>query len=198
MPPLPILDDRWFRCLNAGATNRVLDALFPMITSLHQQTWLMATAALAAVAALWRGGRGARLWVVTLLLSVALSDVTCSRIVKGLVHRQRPCQAVARGTPAPTGFAVRVVNPERCPGSGSFPSNHASNTMAGATVAWYLTRRRWRWMWFLLPLVIGYTRIYLGYHYPSDVVGGWILGGAVSTVVILVASRWMRDRVLPR
>jgi undecaprenyl-diphosphatase len=44
-----------------------------------------------------------------------------------------------------------------------------------------MTTGRKRWLWLLIPLIIGYTRIYLGYHYPSDVLGGWILGGILAT-----------------
>ncbi len=62
--------------------------------------------------------------------------------------------------------------------------------MALAGVGLWFTRGRTRWLWFLLPLIIGYSRIYLGYHYPSDTLSGWLLGGLIAAVVILAARRF--------
>lgn len=135
--------------------------------------------------------------MVLLVLSVGASDALCSRVIKKVVSRERPCQAVARGDREPAGFPVRVVRPERCPGSQGFPSNHAANMMAAGLTAWWLTRRPWRWAWFFLPLVIGYTRVYLGYHYPSDVVAGWMVGAVTAGVFLLLFRRAITRSSVP-
>ncbi|HEX6736823.1 MAG TPA: phosphatase PAP2 family protein [Vicinamibacteria bacterium] len=80
-------------------------------------------------------------------------------------------------------------------GGSSFPSGHA---VAGATfyplLAWDLTRRRRSWFPAALALsvavafVVGFGRLYLGLHWPSDVLGGWLLGAALSTA----AAAWLR------
>jgi len=184
VPPLPFLDTTLFRWLNLSAANPLLDRLFPVLTSLHHQTWFVATLASAALVALWRGNRRVRTAVLVLALSAGMSDAFCSRAVKRFIQRERPCQAVVHGRPAPASFPVRVVRKENCPGSQGFPSNHAANTMAVAAAAWYLCRRRFRWAWFLLPLIIGWTRVYLGYHYPSDVLGGWLVGGLIAAILL--------------
>lgn len=197
MPPLPFLDTTLFRWLNLSAANPLFDTLFPFLTSLHHHPWFMGLLAAAALVALWRGNRRVRVAVLVLILSAGLSDAFCSRVIKRLVHRQRPCQAVAHGRPAPAGFPVRVVRPENCPGSQGFPSNHAANTMAVGAAAWCLTRRRLRWAWFLLPLIIGWTRIYMGYHYPSDVLGGWIIGGLLAAALLRLFRRALAPSSAP-
>jgi undecaprenyl-diphosphatase len=183
------LDTVVFRVLNWNAANPVCDRIFPFLTSLHQQAWFAGLLAVMAVLTLWRGGRRGRVWVAALVIAVSVSDVLCSKVVKRVVTRDRPCQAATRSVVGSHGGHARVVDPERCPGSPSFPSNHASNTMAAGIVCWWLTRRRWRWAWFLLPLALGYTRIYLGYHYPTDVLAGWAVGAAVAATV-LGGGRW--------
>jgi undecaprenyl-diphosphatase len=191
-------DTAIFHALNRGAANRLFDAVFPVLTGLHQQSWFLAGLAVLSAVALWRGDRRIRLWVVAAILAVGFSDVLCSKAIKRAFVRERPCQAVARlGTPDGGARGVRVVNPDRCPGSPSFPSNHAANMMAVGSVCWYFTRRRTRWAWFALPLVIGYTRVYLGYHYPTDVIGGWAVGAAVAGLVLAPLTSAVRGSPSP-
>lgn len=188
MSVLEHLDAVLLEPLNRSAANPLFDAAFPVLTSLHQRPWFVAALGLICMAALLRGGRRTRVWVLTALVAVGISDAACSRVVKPIFPRERPCQKAARLQQP----VVRVVRPEGCPGSSSFPSNHAANMMAAATVCWWFSRRRGRWLWFLLPLVIGYTRVYLGYHYPSDVLGGSLLGGGVAAMTLLAARRALR------
>ena len=185
---MPFFDSVLFAVLNRDAANPMFDAIFPFLTSLHQRPWFMAGLGLLAMAALIRGDRRSRIWVITALVAVGASDLVCSKVIKRAFARERPCQSIAKGITQPTGF---VVNPDRCPGSQSFPSNHAANMAAVGSVCWWFTRKRARWSWWLLPLVIGYTRVYLGYHYPSDVLAGWGVGGCVAAP----ALAWARARL---
>jgi undecaprenyl-diphosphatase len=185
------LDDRLFHVLNDGAANPFLDWLMPRLTNLHHLKWFAGIVILGGVLAVWKGSRQVRLGVLCAVISVGLSDVLASRVIKPLVPRERPCRVHISSENGDQSTFARMVPDESCPGSSSFPSNHASNMMALAGVGWWLTRNRSRWLWFLLPLIIGYSRIYLGYHYPSDTVGGWILGGLIAAVVIVVARRFV-------
>src|SRR5262249_35443220 len=132
------------------------------------------------------------------------SDAACKRVVKNLVPRYRPCHLQLDVGPMEVP-ETRIVPGEHCPGSYSFPSNHASNMMALAGVCWWFSRRKplsqvsegaalpkrpWApWLWFLIPLVIGYSRIYLGYHYPSDVLGGWAFGAVIAATLVVIVNR---------
>jgi len=186
---LQSLDNALLAALNRGVTNDLFDWLMPRITNLHQQTWFLALLALFCMGVLWKGGRRRRVWVVCALVAVGLSDLLSSRAIKAVLPRDRPCHQRAE-TGRMAFPATRLVPGEHCPGSPSFPSSHAVNTMAVAVVGWWFTRRRARWAWFLLPLILGYSRVYLGYHYPSDVVGGWIVGGLVAGAVIGLLGDW--------
>jgi undecaprenyl-diphosphatase len=115
-------------------------------------------------AAAWRG-------MLALLLAATLANV----ILKPLIARARPMAdetAVIRALPA-------------APPTFSFPSGHAATTFAGAVAV----SRMWPQgapIWWSAALLIGYSRIYLGHHYPFDVLSGaavgvlaafWVLGG---------------------
>lgn len=108
-------------------------------------------------------------------LATAVAYV-CSEVLKSAVAEERPCRAVA-------GAAASLA---QCPphGDWSFPSNHA--TIAGASaVALALVRRALLWLTVPLALLMAFSRIFVGVHYPHDVVAGLGLG----TLVALVAVR---------
>jgi len=68
----------------------------------------------------------------------------------------------------------------------SFPSNHAANSFATATLLGFLRIPAWKWSWRLLLVLaglVGYSRIYIGVHYPGDVLAGAILGTLIGFVV---------------
>jgi membrane-associated phospholipid phosphatase len=175
-----------FALLNRGFGSPLLDGVVYGLTNLHKQFWFLVPVLLACGWALWKGGRRGRVWVVCALLAVGASDLFSHRLLKDLLPRDRPCHRVGReGAMA---FAqTRLVG--ECPGSKSFPSNHAANMAALGGVGVWMTAGRKRWLWLLIPLIIGYTRIYLGYHYPSDVLGGWIVGGMMATVCYFFLRR---------
>jgi len=189
------IDSRFFALLHRGAGNAPLDWLMPRLTSLHQRPWFLGALALVCAAVLWKGSPRARAWVLCAIAAVALADMGSHRVIKRWLPRDRPCHSLASGAPVEPG--VRLVPGEECPGSRSFPSNHAANTAAAATVGIAFGRSRRRWWWLLLPAVIGYSRIYLGYHYPSDVLGGWAIGTTLGLLAVLPARRWRRAEPPP-
>jgi undecaprenyl-diphosphatase len=115
----------------------------------------------------WR--RGALALVVAGLSALLLSEG-----VKQLVGRERP------------NVAWRLID---LPASPSFPSGHALGSMAiYGTLGWLVARRWGAIIGAVLAVVIGLTRLYVGVHYPSDVLAGLLAGGAVVAVAAQVAG----------
>ena len=182
----------------------------PRITNLHHLPGFLVVAAIILLWMVIKGDRRMRVWAVNLVLAISLTDLTAARIVKNIANRDRPCKVVSTATGETAYPDTRIVSGEHCPGSASFPSNHAANMMALATVCWWFSRRKsvlvpeddaspskrdWKpLLWFLFPLIIGYSRVYLGYHYPTDVLGGYLWGGGIAIAVVLLGSKlWIQN-----
>ena len=122
-------------------------------------------------------------WLALLILCIALTDQITSSLLKPTVCRLRPSNL-----DNPISCYIHIVNNYRG-GRFGFPSSHAANTMALA-VFWLITthRRRSGMLLVLWSIVIGYSRVYLGVHYPSDVLAGWIIG-AVTSVAVFFAYK---------
>jgi len=174
-------DRQIFDWLNHAWTNSSLDTVMRIISDARTWGGVLALAGLALALA---GGATGRRTVVALVLSIALGDMLASQVIKPLVHRPRPCHALAE---------ARVVG--RCGGRNGFPSNHATNVGAATAVlgTFYPVA-----LVAAIPaaLLVGYSRIYLGAHYPGDVLAGYLLGGAIGLLIARIC-RGIGRRPLP-
>jgi undecaprenyl-diphosphatase len=114
--------------------------------------------------------------VVFTVVAVAVSD-WASYGLKGLFDVERPSARYAEPKP--------LVGP---PHDASFPSGHAATSFAAATVL-SLARPRWAPAFYLVALAIGFSRIYVGVHYPLDILGGAVLGVAIALLTREVDRR---------
>jgi len=145
--------------------------------------------ALVVLYLLGKGGRHGRVIVLCAVLLVVCADASATAL-RSYFQRVRPCQALE---------GVRLL--VGCSDSFSFPSNHATNAFALA--AFFATYYRQRAVpLFVMAALVGYSRIYVGVHYPTDVLAGALLGVAFG-LTFGVSSRklvWRRlkDRVESR
>lgn len=117
-------------------------------------------------------------WIVLIgiTLAILLGDRITAGFMKPFFERFRPSQE-----PSLQGLVHLVKNSAGTfytGGKFGFASGHAANSFAMAIYFWLVFRHRYRWMWilFIWAAIMTYTRIYLGVHYPGDIIVGMLIG----------------------
>lgn len=173
------------------ALNQLDTALFLFLNGLHapwldpimvlfteRNTWIPFYI-LLIIGLGWRFGWRAVGLVFTLALAVAIGDQVCSSLLKPLTLRLRPCHEAALQP------LIHPVLP--CGGLFSFASSHAATTFALAMSLWLLVGWRYKgvsWL-FIWAAAVSYSRIYVGAHYPLDVLAG--AGTGIMAAVVTVS-----------
>jgi undecaprenyl-diphosphatase len=158
-------DTTLFLFINATLVHPLLDPIFVAIT--NGRFWIAPGIALVALLFWKMDKKRAGLLVLLSVITVAITDPLGAQILKPFFHRLRPCnpEALIEGGRFLLGFKSSL----------SFPSIHAQNMFAQAMLFSLLYPRLAAWL-FLFAGLIGYSRIYVGVHYPLDVVGGAVIG----------------------
>jgi undecaprenyl-diphosphatase len=181
-----------FTFINQTMANPVFDLVMPALTDWNKSVigWLIAgTAWLLLVL---RGGKKGRIVAVLVLFVVGASDQLSSQVLKNLFARARPCHD-AGGVPVMAGLRLLVD----CGSGYSFPSSHAVNNTALA-VFLATCYRRWTWVFALYALLMGLSRVVVGVHYPSDVLGGALIGAAIGYAFALLWKSTARHAAILR
>ena len=129
--------------------------------------------------------------LVVIVLAVSLADLTSSGILKPLVQRPRPSH-----NPELTLHLHENTDGSLYKGGlYGFPSSHAANSSTIAIIVFLFLKKFYRRCWPLTllltsyVLVFCYTRVYLGVHYPSDILGGLLIGIIISIPMVKIAQK---------
>ena len=98
-------------------------------------------------------------------------------IVKNIVARPRPYRMIE---------ALSILIPE--PGEYSFPSGHTSSSFAAGVVLYLMLPKKYGIPAMVLAFLIGISRLYVGVHYPTDVLGGMVMGTLIAVGVVKVTE----------
>jgi len=136
----------------------------------------------------WKKGLQLAPMILFLIATVILTDQISVHLFKNIFLRLRPCHE-----PSLEGL-VHLVN-NKCGGKYGFVSSHAANTFGVATLLFLWLRKSWFTILMITwALLVGYSRIYLGVHYPGDVVVGALLGVACGWLVYRIFI-WVLKRL---
>ena len=125
------------------------------------------------------------IWLILLLVAcIVLADQISSSVIKDLVQRLRPTKE------ADLAPFLHIVN-NYSGGLYGFVSSHAANTFGFALLSSLIFRNKlYSWSVFIWAGITSYSRIYLGVHYPSDILGGIIVGLSVASVLMLLIKKY--------
>jgi len=166
-------DNQLFTLINGNLTNGFFDSLMPFMRNAINWAPLYLFVAAFAVINFKKNGWW---WVLFLLATVAMTDMIGNYGFKHNFQRLRPCNNPELGT------TIRMMV-DYCSGGFSFTSNHAANHFGMATFFYFTARPfiKYAWLGFVWAGLVGYAQIYVGVHYPFDVLGGTALGLIIGT-----------------
>ncbi|MDD5870637.1 MAG: phosphatase PAP2 family protein, partial [Bacteroidales bacterium] len=134
--------------------------------------------------------RTATFYSLAIILTIALADMTCARMLRPMAERLRPANL-----DNPISGMVHIVGNYRG-GIYGFPSCHAANSFGLATILSLIIRKRTLAVFiFLWATVNAYSRLYLGVHYTGDLLVGAIIGSLIAIGVYWLAQRIARRRL---
>ncbi|MEO6252953.1 MAG: phosphatase PAP2 family protein [Ferruginibacter sp.] len=189
MQQLIHLDKELFKLINGQWTNGFFDWITPWLR--NSTVWVPLYFFLFLFLVINFKKQG--LWIFFFaVITVIITDHVSSKIIKPYFGRLRPCN-----DPDMIGM-VRYFLHYR-PGNGSFTSSHAANHF-GLAMFLYATLKKyfgkWTWLFFVWAFMIGYAQIYVGVHYPFDVLGGAIFGCLVGYGTAYIANSRLKEKPL--
>ena len=174
------IDQTLFRFINQTLSNPVFDIFMPFITN---QNVFGIPIAIAALAGLIFGDKRTKFIMLGGILAVGLGDQISSGVMKPFFGQYRPCKELSD-------LVLRI----NCGGRLSFPSGHATGTMILALWFGY-HYKKWMPYFLTFALIISFSRVYVGVHWTSDVLGGMLLGFIIAKGFISFWNNYVSQRL---
>jgi undecaprenyl-diphosphatase len=203
------MDQTIFHLINQQWTNPALDLFMAAISNVD--IWKPFILLVVLYVVIFCGFRGRAVVACAAIALLVTGDVTVSAL-KAVVDRRRPKQVqrvrMVELQKARPEFLTLFKRPmirysserDRHRSGPSFPSGHVTNNITVAVVL-ALFFRRWGWLYFFVAAAIGYSRIYLGAHWPSDVLATVFLAGGETLLLVALLEtlwRWSAARWAPQ
>ena len=169
-----------FRFCNQTLANPVFDFIMPPITNWNQSAIGITVFVLIWLFIFIGGGKRGRIAAILLIPLIFISDQLSSSVIKEIVARPRPCHEI---NGAMILSDMRLLVP--CGSGYSFPSSHAVNNFAFATFMTLFYNRIW-YLFFSYAGLMGFSRMSVGVHYPSDILGGAIIGAILALIIFIL------------
>lgn len=178
-------DTTLFHWINQGWSHPVLDVLMPFAR--NKIAWVP----LYAFCVMWIifnfPVRNTAYIFVFVAASITAADTISSKLIKYQVMRPRPCHEQLMDPP--------IVQRVRCGGGYSFTSSHAANHFCLAAFLVTLfgpVMKRWKHLWWLWAAWISLAQVYVGLHYPLDILCGGLLGAMIGLSFGLLCKRMLK------
>ncbi|QNL49517.1 phosphatase PAP2 family protein [Olivibacter sp. SDN3] len=179
-------DTDLFLMINQDMTNVVFDWLMPQLRNPYTWAPLYLFILIFSIKTYKRRGV---IMMLFLVLSFGVADFVSASVIKPNLKRVRPCNEIT--------LQGETISRIRCGSGFSFPSSHASNHFAMAIFLIMMFKNRWHsilWIGLLWAFSISFAQIYVGVHYPLDVLGGALLGALIGYAMASIFWRVQPDQ----
>ena len=164
------IDKSIFSFFNSTISNPIFDVFFPIIT--NQDIWTIPILIGVIILSI-KGGKRGKISSAILVIAIILADYSSAQILKPFFQRLRPSHELIDG--------IRLLVPKG--GKYGFVSSHAANIFAAATVLSYFYIK-YKKLFFTIAVLVAFSRVYVGVHYPADIFFGSLLGYGLAWIVL--------------
>jgi membrane-associated phospholipid phosphatase len=178
-------DRHLFHFINHDLGNAFFDLVMPVLR--NPLVWIPLYVFIF-IFCLWRYKKQGTIIILLLALTFGAADYGSATIIKSMYKRVRPCNDPA--------MAATIVRRVDCGTGYSFPSAHASNHFAIAVFLSIVFYKKYKWVLpvsLLWAATISFAQVYVGVHYPIDVIGGTIYGVLVGWLFGWIFWKWKPD-----
>ncbi len=175
MEELIKIDHHLFHAINTGLSNAFFDWLMPILR--NKAVWIPLYVFILVFFIKKYRLEGFYL-ILFFAAAVGIADYGSASLIKPFVRRDRPCQEV--------GFKAQVITRVDCGSGKSFPSSHASDHFAMAIFMITIFYKKWKP---IIPIgilwagAISFAQVYVGVHFPADVISGMLIGAFIGFLV---------------